>query len=910
MKTFLVLVGLILVTVYFLAEKIFDLLLNKDKISRPRGIPVPDLSLALKNDRTRQEFARRLGQKKLTREAVRTPSIEIVRRPGETIAPGKDSLPIVPEKAKELPQLETPQVVYPTIHIQSTLAPESVEQGQKDQIVTLKVKNLTDIGFDIASIQLQFQAEKGDVSSEYIVRAQAGNPARLAAKASADFKLSVDISPTATLGKVTILPNFLGLVEQATQRVKIATGSFFQWKVEPTGRVFQLSTEHNGTETAGVPFSLELQAYLQTAPEVNYSGLHRIQFYLERSAAVMSTPPQIPEYLDLVFAQGKAVTPPLFCLYNSMTSYVLMAKDTQAGGAHGDVPVTLHPGELGSFQLTIVSPQSNRMPFQGENTLVVLDAYNNIKTDFAKDVTISCTVGGQINGLGGLGNVISGSVFANGLARLSGLTYVWDALPEGGKIVKFMASSEGKTSYSEDITILPGRAMSPSATQAVIRRLLESRKHKVWMVNCDPDLNKMLEANFRGDYDVRVTTLLPGEIGEKLSPPPDMLFLDAGTPPQDGYTILKEIRKVAALEALPILFLGIPSASEGEISEVLKTGSAYLSKPTPPNKFPMPAIRAMVTDLLEKAALGRGHLPTPGSRLPGSEGSIYQIVSKLGEGGMGYIYDARRLRDQQQVIIKYLPPRELRNITSVVRFIQEAHTVLSFHHENLVSGYDLFMDRNRCYYMMEYIDGQTVETLLRLHTKLDPARSTRIVLQVARALQSLEEDHHLVHRDIKPANIIVTNEGLAKLVDFGIAKLTNHNLTTMGIILGTPYYLSPEQISGEPVTSQSDIYSLGATYYHMVTGEVPFQGQDVCSIIHQRLSRNPRDPRELNPNIPRAMAEVIIKMMHRKANRRYETIRVLVRELETLLQCIDSGILALEGEIPLENLEEEPQAGQ
>ncbi len=169
---------------------------------------------------------------------------------------------------------------------------------------------------------------------------------------------------------------------------------------------------------------------------------------------------------------------------------------------------------------------------------------------------------------------------------------------------------------------------------------------------------------------------------------------------------------------------------------------------------------------------------------------------------------------------------------------------------------------------------------------MDPVRGTEIVLGIARGLAYMEA-HHLVHRDVKPANIIVQKSGAAKLVDFGIVKMTDRtcSLTTEGIILGTPYYLSPEQTYQTSVDIRSDIYSLGATYYHMVVGEVPFPGDNPIDVIQQRLHHTPK-PNKTKPDLPKEINNVIEKMMHCKKEKRQTTAAELVKELEFVYKRI------------------------
>ncbi len=805
---------------------------------------------------------------------------------------------VAPAQGEEIAPLAIPALMtnpqVPHLSIKRILAPIVVEQGQRDEAITIVVHNPAKVPAILTLVALRLYREQTEITIEYKIRAKVGNPNTIAPGAIEEICLSVDVSENATLGKITLMPVVMAILDiEEPQPADLSTSRLFQWRVEPTGRIFRISTEHQGMETAGIPFSLTLETYLHEELDKNYQGTHRIFMSLMNISSSENTS-QFPEYLDLTFEQGKAIAERCFCFYNTIETYILCAKDTKPGGAEGSsTSIMIAPAVLGSFRIELATPQKNGVPLEGENTLAALDIFGNVKSDYHGDVILCCPEGT----LKGIPNsTITGNLFQQGIVNLTPLK-LRICVPEfdgEGKVARVIARAESKIGRSNDITILPAAEMSVSATQAMIRRLWGHRSKRIWIANAEIGIARELEANFQSEYEVLVRDIRISDIEMVQANPPDVFFLDVENSPEDGYQLMRDLRKSPNMESLPMFILGAANESESRIMEVLRSGGVYVAKP-----LSFPALRAMVSDLLQNLAVEQGQMPSRGARLEGSEGLKYQIIAKIGEGGMGYIYEARRTQDQKKVIVKYLPPRDFKSIKSVVRFVQEAHTVLSFKHENLVTGYDMIMDRNRCFYVMEFIEGKTVEQLIRMENKMRPDRAVRIVLQVARALQCLEEEHNLVHRDIKPSNIMVMDNGFVKLVDFGIAKVSNHHLTTVGIILGTPYYLSPEQIQGQEITIQSDIYSLGATFYHMVTGEHPFQGADVYSIIHQRLNRDPKDPRQFNTSLPRAVAQIILRMMEQKPNKRYPTARALIQDLENILRAMDSGTLPLEADRPL-----------
>ncbi|NUM33570.1 MAG: serine/threonine protein kinase [Candidatus Brocadiae bacterium] len=273
-----------------------------------------------------------------------------------------------------------------------------------------------------------------------------------------------------------------------------------------------------------------------------------------------------------------------------------------------------------------------------------------------------------------------------------------------------------------------------------------------------------------------------------------------------------------------------------------------------------------------------------GTVLPGSAGESYTIQQIFGNGGMGITYQAVRNSDGIRVVLKTLFP-ELVNDTKVsMRFLQEARAIMELDHPNLVHGYDFYQEKNLCYLVMEFIEGESVGSILKSSSSLELKKATQIILDVAMGLLYLEEKK-LVHRDIKPENIILSTKGIAKLVDFGLVKMTDRDctLTTAGIVLGTPHYLSPEQLCESKVDIRSDIYSLGATYYHMVIGEEPFQGENQMQVLQKRLVQIPK-PKKVKPDLPKEVANLIEKMMQINVNKRHKNAQQLIEDLQKTLE--------------------------
>lgn len=268
--------------------------------------------------------------------------------------------------------------------------------------------------------------------------------------------------------------------------------------------------------------------------------------------------------------------------------------------------------------------------------------------------------------------------------------------------------------------------------------------------------------------------------------------------------------------------------------------------------------------------------------ISGSRGS-YTIIKKYKRGGMGDLYLAKRNTDEEVVAVKTLQfSDEGDENKRILRFIQEARMMLYFQHPNLVKGLDFYQTPDKVFLVMEYIKGISLEDHIG-EEALDEKEAADIVLQVARALNYLST-LGIVHRDVKPANIIIDESGVAKLMDFGILKSVHGKctLTTSGIIMGTPYYLSPEQVTDSYIDIKSDVYSLGITFYQLVTGKVPFQGENQVEVIAKRLTKTSPRVRKDNPKVSKVLCNLIEKMMDYKPARRPAPIDI-VEELESFL---------------------------
>lgn len=273
-------------------------------------------------------------------------------------------------------------------------------------------------------------------------------------------------------------------------------------------------------------------------------------------------------------------------------------------------------------------------------------------------------------------------------------------------------------------------------------------------------------------------------------------------------------------------------------------------------------------------------------RIPG-----FKLLKRLGRGSMGTVYKARQLNLDRLVAIKILASFLSENTAFVKRFLKEARVIGKLNHPNIVQGFDAGEVDGTYYFAMEYCSGPTVLTLLQRGGALDQDRSLRIALQVARALEHAASQG-LVHRDVKPDNIMIVQGGVAKLCDLGLAKDVSRGSgsTEKGATLGTPNYISPEQARGDAnVDIRSDIYSLGATLYHMVTGVPPFDGPNPTVIMVKHLNEPPLPPRVRNREIDARLQPIIMKMLAKNPDDRYQTPSDLVRDLQGLLTSRATG---------------------
>ena len=257
----------------------------------------------------------------------------------------------------------------------------------------------------------------------------------------------------------------------------------------------------------------------------------------------------------------------------------------------------------------------------------------------------------------------------------------------------------------------------------------------------------------------------------------------------------------------------------------------------------------------------------------------YDITGELGKGAMGVVYKATDPNIGRTVAIKTtrLDAHGLDTEDLLRRFRNEARAAGTLNHPNIVTIYDAGEQEGVFYIAMEYIEGETLHGLLSQHRSLPVEKVIDIVRQVCAGLDYAHA-HGVIHRDVKPANIMLAASGAVKVMDFGIAK-AGGTVTATGQVLGTPNYMSPEQVKGKPIDGRSDLFSVGVLLYEMLTGEKPFDGQNVTTIIYKIVSENPIPPRELDVTIHPGLSAVVTKALAKAPDERYQTGAELVADL-------------------------------
>jgi len=290
--------------------------------------------------------------------------------------------------------------------------------------------------------------------------------------------------------------------------------------------------------------------------------------------------------------------------------------------------------------------------------------------------------------------------------------------------------------------------------------------------------------------------------------------------------------------------------------------------------------RSLEEVLDEKGYLKQEQLKSLQTELSREAGEVipgYKLLKRLGRGSMGVVYKANQRSLDRIVAIKILFPDLSRNPDFVERFLREARTVARLSHPNIVAGYDAGEAGGYHYFVMEYVDGPTVQEVVTRGGPLSEDRAVRIAMQVTQALAH-GYDHGLVHKDVKPDNILLA-EGVAKLCDLGLVGQVGQTRPD-GSIVGTPHYIPPEMIRGDPADIRSDLYSLGATLFYMLTGRPPFEGTTSAAILAKHIREPAPNPCDFDLTINPDVGRIVQSLLGKNPSTRHQTPLALLEDLE------------------------------
>jgi serine/threonine-protein kinase len=356
--------------------------------------------------------------------------------------------------------------------------------------------------------------------------------------------------------------------------------------------------------------------------------------------------------------------------------------------------------------------------------------------------------------------------------------------------------------------------------------------------------------------------------------------------PVESNTSEKDFKSASGLDEAQleksILRRGLATADEIEACKAQRKKLAAKDQETARNLLEIMVeakvlTRSQVTRLLQETGDEKRKFQIPG----------YQMIQKLGKGSMGVVFKAKQVSVDRIVAIKILLDPLAQNKEFIKRFEREAMIAAKLSHNNVVNAIDAGVIDGHYYFVMEYVEGPTIKEYLDQDKSFEEKEALRITLAIAEALKHAAH-RGLIHRDVKPENVILTTTGDVKLADLGLARLTDDEkwgLSEAGMAIGTPYYISPEQVRGQTnIDIRADIYSLGATLYHMVTGHVPYGGDTPSEVMRKHV--DPKitiiPPDHLNPKLSGGLGMVVETMMAKNREHRYQTPDDLILDIKCL----------------------------
>ena len=282
----------------------------------------------------------------------------------------------------------------------------------------------------------------------------------------------------------------------------------------------------------------------------------------------------------------------------------------------------------------------------------------------------------------------------------------------------------------------------------------------------------------------------------------------------------------------------------------------------------------------------------------------YKIIKSIGEGGMANVYLAFDTILEREVAVKILRGDLAEDEKFVRRFQREANSASSLKHPNIVEVYDVGEDDGKYFIVMEYINGKTLKSLIKKRGILTLEEVIDIMLQLTSAV-SCAHDSYIIHRDIKPQNVMILEDGRVKITDFGIAMALNNNeLTQTNSVMGSVHYLPPEQANGSGSTIKSDIYSLGILMFELLTGKLPFKGENAVEIAIKQMREPIPSVKSISPDIPQSVENVVLKACAKNPKNRYDTAREMFEDIKTCMDPVRSDEKRIVYKYPENDLDE------